>query len=278
MLAPTSHPWTTDQTLGEHFEARGVSRREFLDLCGKLTAMLGLASVVTPRMAEALTQVRKPSVIWIQLQECTGCVESVIRTSEPSIGDLLLDTISLDYNHTLMAAAGHAAESAMQASMEANAGQYILVVTGSVPLKDDGIYTTIGGRTAKEILEEAAAGAAAVIAVGACAHWGNIQASKPNPTGAVGVAEIIRDKPVVNIAGCPPISDVVTATIVHFLMFGRVPQLDIDGRPLFAYGKRIHDQCQRRAHFDAGQFVEDFDDEAARKGWCLYRTGCKGPA
>ena len=96
MLAPTSHPWTTDQTLGEHFEARGVSRREFLDLCGKLTAMLGLASVVTPRMAEALTQVRKPSVIWIQLQECTGCVESVIRTSEPSIGDLLLDTISLD--------------------------------------------------------------------------------------------------------------------------------------------------------------------------------------
>ena len=278
MLAPTPHPWTTDQTLGEHLEARGVSRREFLDLCGKLTAMLGLASVVTPRMAEALAQVRKPSVIWIQLQECTGCVESVIRTSEPSIGDLVLETISLDYNHTLMAAAGHAAEAAMQASMEANAGQYILVVTGSVPLKDDGIYTTIGGRTAKEILEEAAAGAAAVIAVGACAHWGNIQASHPNPTGAVGVADIIRDKPVVNIAGCPPISDVVTATIVHFLTFGRVPQLDMDGRPLFAYGKRIHDQCQRRAHFDAGQFVEEFDDEAARKGWCLYRTGCKGPA
>jgi len=278
MLAPTSHPWTTDQTLGEHLEAQGVSRREFLDLCGKLTAMLGLASVVTPRMAKALAQVSKPSVIWIQLQECTGCVESVIRTSEPSIGDLVLDTISLDYNHTLMAAAGHAAEAALQASMEANAGKYILVVTGSVPLKDDGIYTTIGGRTAKVILEEAAAGAAAVIAVGACAHWGNIQAANPNPTGAVGVADIIRDKPVVNIAGCPPISDVVTATIVHFLTFGRVPQLDFDGRPLFAYGKRIHDQCQRRAHFDAGQFVEEFDDEAARKGWCLYRVGCKGPA
>ncbi len=202
----------------------------------------------------------------------------MIRTSEPSIGDLVLDTISLDYNHTLMAAAGHAAEAALQASMEANAGKYILVVTGSVPLKDDGIYTTIGGRTAKVILEEAAAGAAAVIAVGACAHWGNIQAANPNPTGAVGVADIIRDKPVVNIAGCPPISDVVTATIVHFLTFGRVPQLDFDGRPLFAYGKRIHDQCQRRAHFDAGQFVEEFDDEAARKGWCLYRVGCKGPA
>jgi len=71
---------------------------------------------------------------------------------------------------------------------------------------------------------------------------------------------------------------VVTATIAHFLTFNRLPQLDADGRPLFAYGKRIHDQCPRRAHFDAGQFVEVFDDEAARKGWCLYRTGCKGPA
>jgi len=278
MLAPTSHPWTTDQTLGEHLSARGVSRREFLDTCGKLTAMLGLASVVTPRMAEALAQMRRPSVIWIQLQECTGCVETVIRTSEPTIGDLILDLVSLDYNHTLMAAAGHAAEAALQDAMQTNAGQYILVVTGSVPLKDDGIYTTIGGRTAKEVLEEAAAGAAAVVAVGACAHWGNIQASHPNPTGAVGVADIVRDKPVVNIAGCPPIADVVTATIVHVLTFGRVPELDIDGRPLFAYGKRIHDQCQRRAHFDAGQFVEEFDDEGARKGLCLYRMGCKGPA
>jgi len=278
MLAATSHPWTSDQTLAEHPEARGVSRREFLDLCGKLTAMLGLTSVVTPRMAKALEQMRRPSVIWLQLQECTGCVESVIRTSEPTIGDLVLDAISLDFNHTLMAAAGHAAEAAYRSAMEANAGQYILVVTGSVPLKDDGIYTTIGGRTAKEILEEAAGGAAAVIAVGACAHWGNIQASNPNPTGAVGVSDIVRDKPVVNIAGCPPISDVVTATVVHFLTFGRVPALDIDGRPLFAYGARIHDQCQRRAHFDAGQFVDEFDDEGARKGWCLYRMGCKGPA
>ena len=81
-----------------------------------------------------------------------------------------------------------------------------------------------------------------------------------------------------NIAGCPPIGDVVTATIVHFLTFNRLPDLDAEGRPLFAYGARIHDQCPRRANFDAGQFVEEFDDEAARKGWCLYKVGCKGPA
>jgi hydrogenase small subunit len=88
----------------------------------------------------------------------------------------------------------------------------------------------------------------------------------------------VKDKPVVNIAGCPPIGDVVTATVVHFLTFGKVPDLDSDGRPLFAYGARIHDQCPRRANFDAGQYVEQFDDDAARKGWCLYHVGCKGPA
>jgi hydrogenase small subunit len=92
------------------------------------------------------------------------------------------------------------------------------------------------------------------------------------------VSDVVKSKPVVNIAGCPPIGDVVTATLVHYLTFGRVPELDNDGRPLFAYGARIHDQCPRRANFDAGQYVEAFDDEAARKGWCLYHVGCKGPA
>jgi hydrogenase small subunit len=274
----TSVPWAHEEDLGAFLERRRVSRREFLGFCAEMTAMLGLASTMAPQVAEALQAIKRPSVIWLQLQECTGCVESVVRTSEPTIGDLVLDVVSLDYQHTLMAAAGYQAEKALQDSMAANRGKYLLVVTGSVPLAANGVYTTIGGRTAKVILEEAAAGAAAVIAVGACAHWGSVQAARPNPTGAVGVGDIVKDKPVVNIAGCPPIGDVVTATIVHYLTFGRVPELDYDGRPMFAYGARIHDQCPRRANFDAGQFVEEFDDSAARKGWCLYHVGCKGPA
>jgi hydrogenase small subunit len=278
MLAPSPRPWTSDTSLGEVLERRGVSRREFLAFCAEMTAILGLGSLATPRMASALQAVRRPPVIWLQLQECTGCVESVIRTAEPSIGDLVLDLVSLDYQHTLMAAAGHQSEAALRESMEANRGQYILVVTGSVPLAENGIYTTIGGRTAHEILVEAGAGASHVLAVGACAHFGSVQAARPNPTQAVGVDQIIRDKPVVNIAGCPPIADVVTATIVHILTFGAVPELDRHGRPIFAYGARIHDQCPRRANFDAGQFVNAFDDEAARRGWCLYNVGCKGPA
>jgi len=278
MYVPNPIPWADGETLGQNLATRGVSRREFLEFCGGLAAVLGLESFYVPQIAHALENLKRPSIIWIQLQECTGCVESVIRTAEPTIGNLVLDLVSLDYSHTLMAASGFAAEEALQSAMKANKGSYVLVVTGSVPLAENGIYTTIGGRTAKEILEEAAAGAAAVIAVGACAHWGSVQAARPNPTGAVGVSSVVKDRPVVNIAGCPPIGDVVTATIVHYLTFGRLPATDAEGRPLFAYGARIHDQCPRRANFDAGQYVEVFDDEAARKGWCLYHVGCKGPA
>lgn len=278
MLLMQGEPWRSEETLGQHLERHGVTRRQFLVYCGEVGAILGLGSMAGPKILEALVQQQRPSVIWLQLQECTGCVESVLRTESPTIGDLVLDTISLDYQHTLMAAAGDAAEAALHAAMEDNFGEYILVVTGSVPRAEGGIYTTIAGRTADTILTEAGRGAAAVLAVGACAHYGSVQAAKPNPTDAVGVDEIITDKPVVNIAGCPPIADTVTATVAHYLTFGRLPQMDGQGRPLFAYGARIHDQCPKRANYDAGQFVESFDDENARKGWCLYSVGCKGPA
>ena len=264
MISPTAYSWTDGETLEQHLKSRGVSRRDFVKFCGEMAVVLGFSSAFGPRIAQALQTVKRPSVIWLQLQECTGCVESVLRTADPTIGDLVLDVVSLDYNHTLMAGAGDSVERAKKSAMDANAGKYILVVTGSVPTKEGGIYTMIGGRTAEDLLREAAAGAAAILAVGACAHFGSVQAARPNPTGAVGVRDFIKNKPIVNIAGCPPIGDVVTATVVHFLTYGRLPAVDGEGRPLFAYGKRIHDQCPRRAHFDAGQFVEVFDDESAR--------------
>lgn len=278
MSLPTSFHWLPGERLTDSLTRHGVSRREFVEYCGSLCVVLGMGRSQAPKMVRALLAPQRPPVIWLQLQECTGCVESVLRSGEPTIGELVLDLISLDYQHTLMAGAGDAVESAMKASIKANAGKYILLVTGSIPTKDGGIYCTVGGRTAQDILEEAAKDAAAVVAIGACAHWGSVQAARPNPTGAVGVSQIIKDKPVVNIAGCPPIGDVVTATVVHFLTFNRLPDVDPLGRPMFAYGARIHDQCPRRANFDAGQYVETFDDEAARKGWCLYHVGCKGPA
>ena len=108
MLNPTAYPWIDGETLGEHLRTRGVSRRDFLEFCGSMCAVLGLSNSLLPRVAQQLQAMKRPSVIWLQLQECTGCVESVLRTAEPTIGDLVLDLVSLDYQHTLMAGAGKA--------------------------------------------------------------------------------------------------------------------------------------------------------------------------
>lgn len=64
---------------------------------------------------------------------------------------------------------------------------------------------------------------------------------------------------------------------MYILTFDRAPECDLETRPLMAYGTRIHNNCPRRAHFDAGQFVNVFDDENARECFCLYKVGCKGP-
>jgi hydrogenase small subunit len=128
-----------------------------------------------------------------------------------------------------------------------------------------------------DILEEAAAGAAAVVAVGNCATFGGLPKAAPNPTGAKSVGELVSGPPVLNLPGCPLNVVNLTATVVHFLTFGALPEMDELGRPLFAHGARIHDNCERRGHFDAGEFVREWSDEGHRKGWCLYQMGCKGP-
>jgi hydrogenase small subunit/[NiFe] hydrogenase small subunit len=176
-----------------------------------------------------------------------------------------------------MAAAGHQAEQALHDSLEKNAGKFILVVEGGIPTAENGIYCKIAGKTALDMLEEVSSKAAAIIAYGTCATFGGVQAASPNPTGAVGVDKLVHDKPIINISGCPPNPVNLLGTILHYLTFNRLPALDGLNRPKFAYGRRIHDQCERRAHFDEGRFVEQFGDEFHKLGYCLYKVGCKGP-
>jgi len=190
---------------------------------------------------------------------------------------LILEAISLDYHETLCAGAGHQAEAYKHHSMEQNKGSYLLVVDGSIPLKDGGVYCKVAGKTILDHLLEAADGAAAIIAIGSCASWGGVPSSGPNPTGATAVYKILKDKTVVNIPGCPPNPYNFLATVLHFLAFGRLPELDAKNRPKFAYNRLIHENCERRAHFDAGRFAINFGDEGHRQGWCLYKLGCKGP-
>ena len=261
-----------------------ISRREFLQFCAATAGTLGLPAGAEAAIAKAVAKAQRPSVIWLHFQECTGCSESLLRAEHPTLEKLILDVISLDYHETLMAAAGHQAEAARKSAMAANKGKYILVVEGAIPTKQNGIFCKIGGHTAIDLVKECAADAAAVIAIGSCASWGGMPSTHPSiaaladssPTGSSGVAEVLG-KPVVTIPGCPPNPYNFLATAVHFLTFGKLPEVDKLGRPLFAYGRLVHENCERRAHFDAGRFAMEFGDEGHRRGYCLYKLGCKGP-
>jgi hydrogenase small subunit len=254
-----------------------VSRRDFMKFCTIMAASMGMPFGFAKVIAQAIKNPQRPPVIWVHFQECTGCTESLLRATHPTVDSLVLDLISLDYSETLMVAAGHQAEAAMHKSVEANAGKFILVVEGSIPTKDDGIYCKIGNKTAQQILAEVAPKAAAIVAIGSCASWGGVQSASPNPTGAVGVDAIIKDKPVINLPGCPASPYNILSVVLYYLTLKKLPELDSKGRPMFAYGRLIHEHCERRAHFDAGRFANEYGDDGHRKGWCLYKLGCKGP-
>jgi hydrogenase small subunit len=220
----------------------------------------------------------RPSVIWLHFQECTGCTESLLRTSAPDVAELILGLVSLDYHETLMAAAGYQAEQALHDAMHSRAGKYVLVVEGAIPTRENGIYCRVASKTAVESLEECARGAAAVVAIGSCASWGGVASAEPNPTGATGVDKVLKGKAVVNLPGCPANPYNLLGTVLQFATFGTLPALDELGRPKFAYARTIHEDCPRRPHFDAGRFAQKFGDESHGAGHCLYKLGCKGPA
>lgn len=256
----------------------GVTRRDFLKYCSWIAASMGVAGVTGMDVAEALAQATKrPSVIYSSFQACTGCAIQLLQAREPTVANLILKQISLDYQDNVMAAAGKAAEDVLAQALE---GEFYWVAEGSIPTKIPEA-TMIGGKTAGEVAKEIYPKAAAAIAYGSCACYGNIQASRPNPTGAMGVPEFLKEEganPVmINLSRCPGNGDDLIHVLSYVLVTGKVPELDSVGRPVFLYGSTIHDDCYRRGHFDAGEFVESFGDPNIDNDYCLYKIGCKGP-
>ena len=264
------------KSLDEHLEQKGVSRRDFMKFCTLVSATMGLAPTFAPKIAEAVTSAQRPPVVWLSFGECTGCTEALIRTSYPWIDTLLLDTISLDYHEALMAPSGEAAERSLHETLKKYPGKFLCVVDGAIPTADNGVYGMIGGRTFWDIAKEVCPKAMATICIGTCSSYGGVPAMAPNPTGAKSIQDAVGIK-TLNIPGCPPNPINFVGTLVNYLLFGKLPKLDGKGRPLFAYGKTVHDQCQRRSHFENGEFAPSFESEEAKRGFCLYELGCKGP-
>jgi len=265
-------------TFLSELERRGVSRRQFVKFCSMTAAALALPAHAAGAIANALAAPQKPVLVWLEFQDCAGNSESLLRASRPTVAEIVLDVLSVDYHETIMAAAGHQADELRDKVANEKKGTYLVVVEGSVPMKDGGVYCTIGGRSAVDIVRQLCGNAAATIAIGTCAAFGGLPAASPNPTGAVGVADAVPGiKNLINLPACPANVENLTALVVHYLTFKEWPALDQYNRPLFAYGKTIHNNCERRAHFDASQYVEMWGDEGHRSGYCLYKMGCKGP-
>lgn len=254
-------------------KAGGISRREFIKYCAATAAALGLSELeFTAKVAQALAAAsKKPPVIWLEGQDCAGCTVSFAGALNPPVASIILDRLSVRYHETIMAASGHLSESAYHDTLEQ--GGYVLVVEGSIPSVDDR-FCMVGGRPFKEIVEEAAGKASAIIAVGACATYGGIPAA--GPTKGMGLSKALPGRTIINLSTCPVHTDHLVGTILYFLATGKAPALDEVGRPKMYFGQSIHDNCRRRSYFDEGTFLQDWNDPE-QKDWCLYEKGCKGP-
>lgn len=260
----------------EKLEARGVSRRDFLKYCTVLTATMGLPYSCVNKVAEQIEQAAakpRPAVVWLHFGECTGCSEAFLRT--PDVGAIILETISVEYHETIMAASGHQAEKNLHDAVEKYKGQFVCIVEGAIATNYNGAYGKVADRTFLAIAQDVIPKAAAVICIGTCATYGGVSAAKPNPGGYKGVGDALGIKPI-NIPGCPPNPLNLLGVIVKYLSKEAI-ELDSIGRPMFAYGESVHDNCPRLKFYDEGKFVTEFGSKEAELGYCLYQMGCKGP-
>ena len=270
-----------------------LSRRDFVKLCSGTVAGFGISQMFHPVVQEALAQTltgERPPVFWIQGQGCTGCSVTLLNSVHPSIADVLLKVISLDFHPTVMASEGEQAYEHMMSTAAKYKGKYIFAVEGAVPVAHDGKCCVIAEAGHKEITmteatKELAANAAAVLAVGTCAAYGGIPAAHGSETGALGVSEYLKKQgiktPVVNIPGCPPHPDWIVGTIVlglqglatnTFDLFVK-HGLDATGRPKAFFGRNVHMNCPHLPEFEAGKMVKSMSD----KDGCRFSVGCKGP-
>jgi hydrogenase small subunit len=267
----------TDDGLYAAMVRRGMTRRSFLQFSAAMAAALALPASYAPRIAAAVEAAERTPVIWIRGQTCGGNTEALLRSSDPTTSALLLDVLSVEYHESLLAAAGGDAQMALTTAMSAYPNGYFAVMEGSIPTGADGAYCLVGGRPIADIAREVGAGALATIAVGSCAFDGGAPAAAGGPTDANGIRKVVTGGQLLTLPGCPMNPVNLAAVIVHYLTFKALPPTDMMGRPLSAYGNLIHNQCERRPHFEFGEFALEWGDAGAQKGWCLYKLGCKGP-
>lgn len=246
-----------------------ITRRDFLKYMGASAVVLGLSRTQLAAVERALASAAGPAVLWLNGASCSGCSVSLLNAVNPTIDQVLLDTISLKYHPTLMAAAGELAVAAV--TSVAASGGHILVVEGAIPTAAAGSFCTVweeGGRPVPmtEAVTGLAASASHIVAVGSCSAFGGFPSACCD-TASQGLGSFLG-RQVVNLPGCPAHPDWIIGSLAA-LLSGSVPALDEYGRPLAFYrDQSIHSRCPRREAEEAHTF--------GQAGYCLEELGCKG--
>lgn len=251
-----------------------ITRRDFMKLVAGSAAVLGLGKLELVKLEEALASSTSPPVIWLQGSACTGCSISLLNATNPTIDDVLLNSISMKYHPNLSAAAGDLAVSSIIDNSNAYDGQFILCIEGGIPTGAGGNCCVIGDKdgdswTMQSAVNELGPKAKYVIAVGTCASYGGVV--KPDTyTGVKTVEEILKRKtknPIICLPACPTHPNTVVGTIVTLLTGGQF-KLDNNGRPNDYYSDSIHSVCPRKGTNKAKQFGVF---------GCYNAIGCLGP-
>ena len=171
-------------------------------------------------MTAALTEPKRPPVLWIGAQECTGCTESLLRATHPTVENLVLEMISLEYHETLLQPLGNKLKITKHNAIKQYYGKYVLVVDGSIPVKDGGVYCMVAGKPIVEHIQEAAKGLPRLSRSVLVQHGVAYLLAVVNPTGASSLSEVLpKGTPVINIPGCPPNPHNFLATVAYILTY-----------------------------------------------------------
>jgi len=215
-------------------------------------------------------------------------LEDIVQGIIPGMPQVVIHTPVLAYE---------TGEEFMQAWYDAEAGRldpFVLIVEGSIPnekINGEGHWAGMGVNpengqpiTTNEWIDRLAPKAAAVVAVGTCATYGGIPAMKNNPTGAMGLPDYLgwdwksqAGLPVVCLPGCPTQPDNTTEALLYLVLhlggLAPVPELDEQLRPVWLYGRTVHESCNRAAFYEHGDFATEYGQDHR----CLVKLGCKGP-
>jgi len=255
-----------------------LRRRDFLKLVVKGAIMGNFCQLITPPLAEAVAagEIKKLPVVMIEAGSCTGDSISLDNIWTPTFSDILSNIADWRYDCSMNQVQGMDAYQILQDTYAKIPNDYVLIVQGSMVRRDSGHYNHVAydkGQliTGLELVRRIGLKAKYVVAIGSCAAFGGPVSGYPNPSLSTGVQNILPERRVINVSGCPAHPDWIMGTLLHLALYGE-PELEKFGRPKLFYGETVHNRCPRRRDYDQGIFATDIGQKE-----CLFRVGCKGP-